>query len=304
MRAEHPHGIRARFEEESMHRRGHTAALIILGTALLIVSAIALMAAQPAEAQCGSQASSCKNCHETQGQDPVNADGTGWHESHAFGDFCYICHAGNNQATDIDEAHAGMVAPMSDVQAACAQCHPNDLQGRSDVYTAALGIEAVSLEAPVEAAAPAQGPAAATAAPEGAPKPPAAPVAAAAPAMAANDPNLVDYVERYNQEVLNQRPTNWGNVILIVMVLGLLAAGIFIINRREGWVSVSFSEKKAAAKEYPQDVLGIADKAEKLNVHARKSLGRLLDKPAAADLLTALDKLTPDEASGEKQSSS
>jgi len=122
--------------------------------------------------------------------------------------------------------------------------------------------------------------------------------------MAANDPNLVNYVERYNQEVLNQRPTNWGNLILIVMLLGLLAAGVFIINRREGWISVSFTEKKAAEKEYSQDVLGIADKAEKLNANARKSLGRLLDKPAAADLLTALGKLTPDDASGETQSSS
>lgn len=287
-----------------MHRRTSTAALIILGTALLVVSAAALMTARPAEAQCGSQASSCKNCHETQGQDPVNADGTGWHESHAFGDFCYICHAGNNQATDIEEAHAGMVAPMSDVQAACAQCHPNDLQERAGVYTAALGIEAVSLSAPAEPAAPAEAPAAATAAPEAAAETSPEPDAPAAPAIAANDPNLVNYVERYNQEVLNQQPTNWGNVILIVMVLGLLAAGVFIVNRREGWISVSFSEKKAAAKEYAPEVLDIADKAEKLSGNARKSLGRLLDKPAAADLLAALDKLTPDDQSGAKQSSS
>ena len=55
---------------------------------------------RPASAQCGSSASSCKNCHEVQGQDAVNADGTGWHQSHAFGDFCYICHAGNNQSMD------------------------------------------------------------------------------------------------------------------------------------------------------------------------------------------------------------
>lgn len=287
-----------------MHRKRNTGALIILGVALLVVSAIALLTAQPAEAQCGSQASSCKNCHETQGQDPVNADGTGWHESHAFGDFCYICHAGNNQATEIDEAHAGMVAPMEDVQAACAQCHPNDLQARSDVYTAALGIAAVSLSAPVEAAAPAQAPAAATAAPAEASEAPAEAAAPAAPAMAANDPNLVDYVERYNQEVLNQQPTNWGNVILIILVVGLLAAGVYIVNRREGWISVSFTEKKAVSREYPQDVLGIADKAEKLSANARKSLGRLLEKPAAADLLAALDKLTPDDASGEKHSSS
>jgi len=268
----------------------------------LIVSAVALMAAQPAEAQCGSQASSCKNCHETQGQDPVNADGTGWHESHAFGDFCYICHAGNNQATDIDEAHTGMVAPMEDVQAACAQCHPNDLQARSDVYTAALGIAAVSLGAPVEAAAPAQAPAAATAAPDDVAEPPAEAAAAAAPAMAANDPNLVDYVERYNQEVLNQQPTNWGNVILIIVLIAVLGAGLFLINRREGWITVSFTEKKALDKEYPADVLEIANQAEKLNGAARKSLGRLLAKSnAAADLLAALERLSTDSSSVDRQ---
>src|SRR5512147_1351887 len=107
---------------------------ILLGSAgllLMIVSAIALALPQPAEAQCGSQASSCKNCHEIQGKDPVNTDGTRWHQSHAFGDFCYICHGGNSQATEAEAAHTAMVAPMSDVQAACAQCHPNDLQARA-----------------------------------------------------------------------------------------------------------------------------------------------------------------------------
>ena len=279
-----------------MHSRRFITAIIILGAALVLVSAVALVAAQPAEAQCGSQASSCKNCHETQGQDPVNADGTGWHESHAFGDFCYICHAGNNQATDADAAHAGMVAPMSDVQAACAQCHPSDLQARADVYTVALGIPAASIDEPVAAASPS--PAALSSKPEPAPEA----AAPAASAMAANDPNLVDYVDRYNREVLNRQPTNWGNVILIVMVIALLGVGLFIVNRREGWISISFSEKKALSKEYSGDVLGIADQVEKLNGTARKSLARMLAKPhAAADLMSALDRLTADDSSAEQQ---
>jgi hypothetical protein len=62
---------------------------------------------------------------------PVNADGTGWHQSHAFGDFCYICHAGNNQAKDEAAAHEGMVPPLSDVRAACQQCHVADLDARA-----------------------------------------------------------------------------------------------------------------------------------------------------------------------------
>ena len=97
------------------------AMLLIMGIVLL------LLPVTPVEAQCGSQASSCKNCHEVQGQLPVNNDGTGWHESHAFGDFCYMCHAGNPQATDVDAAHTGMVSPLSDIDAACKQCHAADL---------------------------------------------------------------------------------------------------------------------------------------------------------------------------------
>jgi hypothetical protein len=283
-----------------MHRRNFIGALITLGLALLAVSAIALLSAQPAEAQCGSQASSCKNCHETQGQDPVNTDGTGWHESHAFGDFCYICHAGNNQATDIEAAHTGMVAPMSDVQAACAQCHPNDLQARADVYTVALGIPAAAADAPAAPASPAPASPAPSESAAAQPAEPAAPAAPPAAVVSPDDPNMVDYVERYNQEVLNQQPTNWGNVVLIVMLLGLLGLGFFLVNRREGWVSVSFSEKKAVAKEYPADVISIADQAEKLGSSGRKALARLLSRPAVSDVLTALDKLTTDDSSGEK----
>ena len=48
-----------------------TGMLLVLGTGLWLATA------QPVKAQCGSQASSCKNCHEVQGQDSVNSDGTG-----------------------------------------------------------------------------------------------------------------------------------------------------------------------------------------------------------------------------------
>ena len=114
---------------------------VAVGALLLLIAGFAFVGVKPAQAQCGSQASSCKNCHEVQGQDPVNADGTGWHQSHAFGDFCYICHAGNQQATDKVAAHEGMVAPLADVQASCQQCHANDLQERAQVYASALGVE-------------------------------------------------------------------------------------------------------------------------------------------------------------------
>ena len=118
---------------------------LFFGMALVIAASISLATVTPANAQCGSQASSCKNCHEVQGQKSVNADGTGWHQSHAFGDFCYICHAGNNQATDKAAAHQGMVSPLADVKASCQQCHAADLDARAKVYADILGVRSVQM---------------------------------------------------------------------------------------------------------------------------------------------------------------
>ena len=101
-------------------QRKKTLIFLFLGALMLFVgTALWLLQPQPAKAQCGSQASSCKTCHEVQSQKPVNSDGTGWHQSHAFGDFCVFCHAGNEQATDKVAAHTGMVPPLSDVKSAC-----------------------------------------------------------------------------------------------------------------------------------------------------------------------------------------
>ena len=264
---------------------------IILATAgmlALIVCGIALALPQPAKAQCGSQASSCKNCHEVQGQDAVNSDGTGWHQSHAFGDFCYICHGGNNQATDKDAAHTGMVAPMSDVQAACAQCHPDDLQARAEVYASALGVQVQT-----GAAAPAATSGAPNAAtPAAASEQPAAPVAAAP----VDSANLVDYVERYDENALGRSPTNWGNVILLVLIGAMVIGGGGLVLTREGLVRVSFKDTKPITGEYPDDVVDMVPDLAKLKARARKSLQHMLKKPeAAADLLDAVDRLTNDE---------
>jgi hypothetical protein len=279
-----------------MRRKNLFATTIILGIGVLIASIVALMAVQTARAQCGSQASSCKNCHETQAKDPVNSDGTGWHQSHAFGDFCYVCHAGNNQATDKAVAHTGMVNPMADIQTSCSQCHPNDLQARAQVYAAKLGVPAGPGANAVPAASPT--PAATTIAEVA----PTSQSVALAPqqqqtALSPKDANLVDYVQRYNQNVLHQEPTNWGNVILILLVILLLLAGGFFIVRREGWVSVSFTEKKPIDKAYTADVAGIADRVAGLKPEVRKSLAHLLDQPqGASEVLTALDKLTAGRA--------
>jgi hypothetical protein len=112
-------------------------ALITLGLALPVMILMATPQ-QNASAQCGSQASSCRNCHEVQKAATVNAKGE-WHIAHAFGDFCEFCHAGNAQSKDKVAAHAGMLDPLADVKGSCQSCHPSDYMDRAKKYTDALG---------------------------------------------------------------------------------------------------------------------------------------------------------------------
>jgi hypothetical protein len=269
-----------------MRRSKLYVSIVGAGATLLIVCGIALASTGRAEAQCGSQASSCKNCHEVQGKDPVNADGTGWHQSHAFGDFCYICHGGNNQATEKDASHAGMVAPLSDVQAACQQCHPNDLQDRAQVYAKILNVD-VGGGAPAAAAQ-------ATAEPTATPGAAADPGEPAAPAGAGG--TLVDYVQRYDENALGKKPLNVGNIILGVLIVAMVIGGGGLVVTREGLVRVSFKDTKPVQGEYPTDVVDMVPSLARLKPGARKSLQRMLKKPdAAADLMDALDKLTKDQ---------
>lgn len=275
-----------------MQRRKLYLMLATAGALVIVVAAIALALPQPAAAQCGSQASSCKNCHEVQGKDPVNTDGTGWHQSHAFGDFCYICHGGNSQATDKIAAHQGEVDPMNDVQAACASCHPNDLEARVAMYAKVLnvpvnmGTAAAPAPAATSAAAATSAPGAAAAPTSAAPQP-----AAVDSSVPAGSGQLVDYVQRYDEKVLNKYPVNWGNVILWVMLIGMVLGGGALVLIREKLVRVSFQETKPVEGQYPADVVDLVPDLAKLKPASRKTLGKLIKDPDASKLLDAVDTL-------------
>lgn len=258
---------------------------VLIGLTLVTVSALALMTVQPASAQCGSQASSCKNCHEVQGQMPVNNDGSAWHTSHAFGDFCYICHAGNQQATDKAAAHTGMVPPLQDVQASCQQCHVNDLQERAQVYATVLGVEIGSGSGEQAAAG----------------NEPAAPATESAPAAAAtvsncnevvvDDPNLVDFAAHYEQVVLGKQPVNWGNMILLGMIgLMVVGGGGFVVTR-EKLVNIKFGDTRAVDAEYPADVVDMLPKIAGLKPASRKALKNVLETKKAEKVLDLLDEV-------------
>ncbi len=268
--------------------------MIAAGIFLVAVTAWWLAAAAPANAQCGSQASSCKSCHEVQGQKPVSSDSTAWHTSHAFGDFCYICHAGNNQAPDQTQAHQGMAPPLSDIKASCQQCHPGDLQERAQVYASALGVEIGAASAPANtsvAAAPAQAAAAA--------------VAAAAPTPAEinlDDPNLVDYAAHYNEIVLGKKPVNWGNLILVGLI-GLVAigGGGYVITR-EKLVKVSYGNTQKAGDEYPAEVVEMLPALAGLKSTSRKSLKKVIENPKKAEkVLQLMEAVTSDTQNEESQ---
>jgi hypothetical protein len=277
-----------------MNKKKITFIIVAIGVLLVTVS-VFLMTATPAKAQCGSQASSCKNCHETQAQDPVNNDGTAWHTQHAFGDFCYLCHAGNNQATDKVAAHTGMVAPLADINTSCQGCHPTDTLAKAQIYATTLGQQvgtggsttAAVTSQPASSAAPATSGAAPTAAP-----------AAAVPAA-----DMVDYTQRYDAVALGKTPTNVGNIILIAILAVIVLGGGFFVLRREGLINVSFEDPKRVPvqEKYPADVVEMLPGLSRLKPASRRILQNILAKPqVAADLLASIDKLTHEDPAGEQ----
>ena len=269
------------FRRENMHHKKTALFFLFAGLAVVIAAGIFLMTATPASAQCGSQASSCKNCHEVQGEMPVNADGTGWHQSHAFGDFCYICHAGNNQAKDKAAAHEGMADPLSDVKAACQQCHVADLDARAKVYADKLGVEVGS-----GSASPAAGESEAVAV-----SAESAPVAASNQCneVVVDDPDAVNYKQNYDEIVLGKKPTNWGNMLLIGMIGVMLVGGGGFVVTREKFINVKFGDTRNVDKEYPADVVEMLPKIASLKADARKSLKNVLENKKADKALDLLD---------------
>jgi hypothetical protein len=257
--------------------------------------------------QCGSQASSCKNCHEVQGKKPVNGDGTGWHTGHAFGDFCANCHAGNVQATDETAAHAGMVAPLSDIKANCAACHPNDTETRAQKYATILGVSlSTGGNSTSGGGTTTTGSTSAPATPATVATPAPAPTTAVA-ASSDNVPGLIDYNLQYAETVQGRWPINWGNVIvggLIVLVGG--GGGTFAFYnerklRRLGKAvaaqpsgSLPSAEPAATAADSPVKAVDLLPQLEKLDPRSLRALKQILREPEMANgLLLTLARLDP-----------
>jgi hypothetical protein len=221
-----------------MHKKITFVTFITTGFLMVFIAAFWLATAQPVSAQCGSQASSCKECHETQAEMSVNTDGTGWHQSHAFGDFCYICHGGNSQSTDKDAAHTGMVPPLQDVKASCQQCHPKDLDARAKVYADQLGLTLGE----GGAAQPAAGQTQPTCGPSVTIAEPANNIPEEKAVVLVQPGATVDYVARYNENVLGIRKVNWGGIGLVALVVVVVVGGTGFVATKKGWVTVTFEK--------------------------------------------------------------
>ncbi len=271
---------------------------ILLGV-IILVGLVIFWPAASASAQCGSQASSCKNCHEVQSLDPVNNDETGWHQSHAFGDFCYICHGGNNQSMDKDTAHTGMVPPLSDVKAACQSCHPNDLMDRSQVYATALGVEigAGGGAAPDSGSSSNGGSSASSDTSSSSEQP-----AESAPAgLVVDQSDVIDYNLRY----AGKTPVNWGNIILAGLIGSIVLGGssFVYLNERKlrGVPTKPAAKPKKSAQPlleiegYSPEVVALLPKLSQLNPLGLHALRRLLENPdEASELLHSLSRLDPE----------
>jgi hypothetical protein len=219
------------------------------------------------------------------------------------------------QATDADAAHEGMVPPLEDLQASCQSCHPNDLMERAQVYTSVLGVSlggdsdsptlvttpvdaelATLTTTPVEEAAPAsEGQSAAV---------PAAEQATACPVLdrqlVLDDPNTVDYVQRYNEIVLGERPVNWGNIALVGMiVLVAFGGGSFVVFNEVRRSRLS-RETVTIEGEYPADVVAMLPDIVRLKSKTRQSLKNILNHPEKTDkVLGLIDAVVSDEETEE-----
>jgi hypothetical protein len=284
--------------------------LIAIGLALPTMVLIATPQ-QDASAQCGSQASSCKNCHEVQGKDPISQKGP-WHIDHAANDYCEFCHAGNVQATDKDKAHVGMVNPGDNLKQSCGgMCH-QDYQARADKYIAAgMKVGGGAAQPP---AAPSGGQAPAATAPATQPAQPAAqPAAPAAPPKPAAQPPASGQIVDFNQPKpnleANPSTVNVGNIVLGVLVVLMLIVGVAIVFAGEGGMQklAAWQTQPAVASAYrgtplPDNwtdlVKAKPELAEVLPMLARadsrtiKAIARVLSDPSHGDeALQALGKI-------------
>ncbi len=284
--------------------------LVIITIGLVLPAIVWLAMPQPqASAQCGSQASSCKNCHEVQGKDLVSQKGQ-WHIDHAANDYCEFCHAGNVQATDKDKAHVGMVKPGDNLKVSCGgMCH-QDYQARAGKYIAAgMRVGGGAAQPPAAPTASSGGQTPAATAPAAQPTQSAAQPAQSKPAaLPPASGQIVDFNQPKPNLEAKPGQVNVGNLVLGVLVVVVLITGVWVVLSRKGGLKklAAWQAQPAVASAYrtplpdnwadlvqakPElaEVLPILAKADPRTI---KAIARVLSDPAHGDdALQALGKI-------------
>ncbi len=235
----------------------------------------------PANAQCGSSISNCKQCHEVKKEAPVNTKGE-WHTAHAFGDFCEFCHAGNVKGKDKASAHTGLAAPLADVKASCQSCHPNDFNDRAQKYAAALGVTVGTGSGKLASAPPAA-------------TPPASANENCGPAAPAGG-TLID-INKVYAGLDTTTPSNLGNMIL----LGMIGAVVVVAVALAGHYERPLPRALAAGRRLFAGLAPVPAAGEpQPGLAARVELRRLQPLLERSDpqTLRALEQLLADQRSG------
>jgi hypothetical protein len=252
--------------------------IIFIGCAIVFL-AVSMTPPKVVAAQCASP-SSCKTCHETNGQDPVSNKGI-WHTQHASFDYCTVCHGGSQDAADKDTAHQGIVVKVGSMTGTCVNCHQKDYQDRLATYTAALGVN-VAIPTPGALCTPTPS----VFGSEQSVNPPASGVVGAIPTGSSPSGNTKTA----------STPNRTGNLILTVLLIFILAGGgtyVVLSEKKRKLMPVLETEKVEIppAEIIPPEVTAMTPELAKLTPAGLKALHRLLRHPKdASDLFVELDK--------------
>jgi hypothetical protein len=265
--------------------------LPLLAAAILVAVIWLAVLPSTADAQCGTQMSSCRNCHEVKGQLKVNTKGD-WHVNHAFGDFCVTCHGGDAKVKDAAPAHAGMVKPLENITAACASCHPADLKTRADRYAKTLGVTAQL------GAGAATAPAGASPAAPPVSQPVTSSVVSVGGGCGPIGGVAVGGLVDFNLPLDSAPGVNLGNIIVagLILVMGAAWAGIVLAQ----WLGAARRRMADAAAKRPATALrpavgALVPALSACDDETLNALASLLNRPeAGSQAIQTLSRLRPE----------
>jgi len=258
-------------------------ALIFSVSVVVFMGSFWLSMPKVTQAACGASTSSCKNCHEVKGEDPVSKKGD-WHTQHAFGDFCQACHLGVATETDKAKAHVGVVAkPLTQPEQSCASCHPADSAARVAKYGGTVTGGSNSTGNPTSASgAPATG-----TSPAGTGTVTPSPAATEVPPSANPNFDLIDF------NVKDMIPwLAW--VIGIINAFVLLILGVLSWRWKKGlwpWFLLKGRQKSVPFNTLPPEAQEVFSKLLKGDMHTVLVLEQILKREQGSKLLQAVSRL-------------